>query len=173
MGWVSNERAMLISRQIRAGMCRWEHCVETQSQVPSITQNQNKREWMHLNIFIYLDVLKLYNFNTYLTCSCSLCLSFFAVLHKKQAGNAGVTVAAMGMTWFFNQACLQYSLALIAALRSYLLSGLLSLSQQSNSGFCLCSVVLVVLKMPKIWATQRSHYCIIHFIFPLLSFFSS
>lgn len=40
---VSNERAMLISRQIRAGMCRWEHKVETQSQVPSITQRQNKR----------------------------------------------------------------------------------------------------------------------------------
>ena len=28
----------------------------------------------------------------------------FAVLHKKQSGNSGVTVAAMGMTWFFNQA---------------------------------------------------------------------
>lgn len=26
-----------------------------------------------------------------------------AVLHKKQAGNAGVSVAAMSMTWFFNQ----------------------------------------------------------------------
>lgn len=38
----------------------------------------------------------------------------FAVLHKKQAGNAGVTVAAMGMTWFFN-----HSPTLIAALRSY------------------------------------------------------
>ena len=50
----------------------------------------------------------------------------FAVLHKKQAGNARVTVAAMGMTWFFNQTRLQYSLALIAALRSYSVSGLLS-----------------------------------------------
>lgn len=32
----------------------------------------------------------------------------FAVLHKKQAGNARVTVAAMGMTWFFHQARLKY-----------------------------------------------------------------
>lgn len=32
----------------------------------------------------------------------------FAVLHKEQAGNVGVTVAAMGMTWFFNQARLQH-----------------------------------------------------------------
>jgi len=28
----------------------------------------------------------------------------FAALHKKHAGNAGVTVAAVDMTWFFNQA---------------------------------------------------------------------
>lgn len=51
-------------------------------------------------------------------------LIFFPLLHKKQAGNARVTVAAMGMTWFFNQTRLQSSLALIAALRSYSLSGL-------------------------------------------------
>lgn len=50
----------------------------------------------------------------------------FAVLHKMQAGNAGVTVAVMGMTWFFNQALLQYSMTLIAALRSYSRSGLFS-----------------------------------------------
>ncbi len=86
MGWVSNERAMLISRQIRAGMCRWEHNVETQSQVPSIIQNQNKREWLHLNIFLYLEVLKLYNFNTYLTCSCFLCLAFLQFCIKSMAG---------------------------------------------------------------------------------------
>lgn len=130
MGWVSNERAMLISRQIRAGMCRWEHNVETQSQVPSITQKQNKREWMHLNIFLYLQVLKLYNFNTYLTCSCFLCLSVFAVLHKKRAGNARVTVAAMGRTWFFNQTRLRLSLAFNRCIKISLsaVSGLLSLS---------------------------------------------
>lgn len=34
----------------------------------------------------------------------------FAVLHKKHEGKAGVTVAAMGRTWFSNQACLQRSL---------------------------------------------------------------
>lgn len=129
MGWVSNERAMLISRQIRAGMCRWEHKVETQSQVPSITQRPNKGEWMHLNISLYLQVLKLYNFNTYLTCRCFLCLSFFfcAVLHKKRAGNVRVTVAAMGMTWFFHQTPLKNFPALKtfrtgwAALRSRLI----------------------------------------------------
>lgn len=32
---------------------------------------------------------------------------FCAVLHKKQAGNVRVTVAAMGMTWFFHQARLR------------------------------------------------------------------
>lgn len=48
----------------------------------------------------------------------------FAVLHKKQAGNARITVAAMGMTWFFNQTHLQDSLTLIAALLSKLLSPL-------------------------------------------------
>lgn len=32
---------------------------------------------------------------------------FCAVLHKKRAGNARVTVAAMGMTWFFHQAPLK------------------------------------------------------------------
>lgn len=152
MGWVSNERAMLISRWIRAGMCRWEHYVETQSQVPSITQNQNKREWMHLNIFFYLEVLKLYNFNTYLTCSCFLCLSFFAVLHKKQASNAGVTVAAMGRTWFFNQARLQHSPTLIAALRSRLLSGLLSPSTLILA-FSFVLLSLLCSKMHKIWGT--------------------
>lgn len=65
---------------------------------------------MHLNISLYLQVLKLYNFNTYLTCRCFLCLSFFffcSVLHKKRAGNVRVTVAAMGMTWFFHQARLK------------------------------------------------------------------
>lgn len=152
MGWVSNERAMLISRQIRVGVCRWEHYVETQSQVPSITQNQNKREWMHLNIFLYLEVLKLYNFNTYLTCSCFLCLSFFAALHKEQAGNAGVTVAAMGMTWFFNQACLQHSLTLIAALRSYSLNGLLSTSSLILA-FLFVLLSSLHFKIPEIWAT--------------------
>lgn len=32
----------------------------------------------------------------------------FAFLLKKQAGNARVTVAAVGMTWFFNNRYLQY-----------------------------------------------------------------
>lgn len=68
----------------------------------------------------------------------------FSVLHKKQAGNARVTVAAMGRTWFFNQTRLQYSPALIAALRSNSVSGP-ALSQQSNSGFLLLTVVFVVL----------------------------
>lgn len=31
----------------------------------------------------------------------------FAVLHEKPAGNLEVTVAAVGMTCFFNQACPQ------------------------------------------------------------------
>lgn len=76
----------------------------------------------------------------------------FAVLHKKQAGNARATVAAMGMTWFFNQARLQHSLTLIAALRSYSLSGLLSPSNLILAFFfillsSLCS------KKPEIWPT--------------------
>lgn len=50
----------------------------------------------------------------------------FAVLHKKQAGNARVTVAAMGMTWFFNQTHLQYSLAFVPALGPHSESELLS-----------------------------------------------
>lgn len=102
MGWVSNERAMLISRQIRAGVCRWGHNVEIQSQVPSITQKQNKAEWMHLNIFLYLEVLTLYNFNSYLTCSCFLCLSFLQCCIRKYSGNARVTVAVVSRTRFFN-----------------------------------------------------------------------
>lgn len=89
-----------------------------------------------------------------------------AVLHKKQAGNAGVTVAAMGRTWFFNQARLQYSLTLIAALRSYSLSGLLSPGSVILAFFfirlsSLCS------KMPEIWATERTLYFIIQYFIPL------
>lgn len=34
-------------------------------------------------------------------------LFFCAVLHKEQAGNVRVTVAAMGMTWLFHQARLK------------------------------------------------------------------
>lgn len=81
----------------------------------------------------------------------------FAVLHKMQAGNAGVTVAVMGMTWFFNQALLLYSLTLIAALR---LSEWAALSQQSNSGFILYSVVFAVFQMPEIWATKSTCFFI-------------
>lgn len=110
MGWVSNERAMLISRQIKAGVGRWGHNVETQSQVPSITQKQNKAEWMHLNIFLYLEVLTLYNFNSYLTCSCFLCLSFLQCCIKKHSGNARVTVAAVGRTCFFSHESFNRSL---------------------------------------------------------------
>lgn len=50
----------------------------------------------------------------------------FAVLHKKQAGNARVTVAAMGMTWFFNHTHLQCSLAFVPALGPHSESELLS-----------------------------------------------
>lgn len=61
----------------------------------------------------------------------------FAVLHRKQAGNAGVTVAVLGMTWFFNQALLQYSMALIAALRCYSPNGLFSPSRPILAFFLL------------------------------------
>lgn len=84
MGWVSNERAMLISREIRDGMCRREHNVETQSQVPSITQKLNKRKWMHLNTPLYLKVIILYNFNRNLTCRCFLPLFCIKVIQVKQ-----------------------------------------------------------------------------------------
>lgn len=78
----------------------------------------------------------------------------FAVLHKMQAGNAGVTVAVMGMTWFFNQALLQYSLTLIAALRSYALNRVLSPSSLILAFFfCLLLLSLLCSKMPAIWAT--------------------
>lgn len=60
----------------------------------------------------------------------------FAVLHRKQAVNAGVTVAVLGMTWFFNQALLQYSMALIAALRSYSPNGLFSPSRSILAFLC-------------------------------------
>lgn len=70
----------------------------------------------------------------------------FAVLHKKQARNAGVTVAAMGMTWFFN-----HSLTLIAALRSSSLSGLLAPSSLILAFFFILLSSLA--EMPEIWAT--------------------
>lgn len=76
-------------------------------------------------------------------------LIFFPLLHKKQAGNARVTVAAMGMTWFFNQTRLQSSLALIAALRSYSLSGLRTPSSLILAFFFIL-FVFVLLQMPEI-----------------------
>lgn len=60
-----------------------------------------------------------------------------AVLHKKnaqkQGGNVRVTLAGMDMTRFFNQACLQHSLALMLATTSF--------SLQSEEPFlspCIC-----------------------------------
>lgn len=83
----------------------------------------------------------------------------FAVLHRKQAGNAGVTVAVLGMTWFFNQALLQYSMALIAALRSYSPNGLFSPSRSILAFLCclmwsyaLCGL-LCCFMWSKNWAT--------------------
>lgn len=70
----------------------------------------------------------------------------FAVLHKKQAGNAGLTVAVLGLTWFFNQALRQYSTALIAALRSYSPSGPLSPSRLILAFLSLPAAFFVVQK---------------------------
>lgn len=60
--------------------------------------------------FLYLEVLTLYNFNSYLTCSCFLCLSFLQCCIKKHSGNARVTVAAVGRTCFFSHESFNRSL---------------------------------------------------------------
>lgn len=73
-----------------------------------------------------------------------------AVLHKKQAGNARVSVAAMSMTWFFNQSHPRFSPALIAALRSRSLSTPLS-TAAAILPFFLNSLVFVAL--------QNSGFC--------------
>lgn len=70
-------------------------------------------------------------------------LWIFAVLHKRQASKVGVTVAAMDMTCFFN-----HSLTLIAALRFYSLSGLLSPSSLILASFFILFSLLA--EMPKI-----------------------
>lgn len=58
----------------------------------------------------------------------------FAVLHRKQAGNAGVTVAVLGMTWFFNQALLHFNHGFNRCIK-ILLTKWTVLSKQVNLGF--------------------------------------
>lgn len=53
--------------------------------------------------YFYLEVLKLYNFNSYLTCSCFLSRILWLGKRKRQAGKAGILLAVLSRTSSFRR----------------------------------------------------------------------
>lgn len=93
----SNDRAMLISKRIGSRAQTGARCGN--SITSPFNHGMGNRDAFE---YFYLDVLKLYNFNSYLTCSC-----FFSRIwlekRKRRAGKAGILLAVLSRTSSFHR----------------------------------------------------------------------